>query len=288
MRKIIKEETKGLMHGVEGTFKNVYQDDQTKLITKQVFLSDWKDIGKSLKIQVEVRFDDECGNKHESFAITGTVKGKGEECMCGCIHDEIEKHSPQLKHLVKWHLTSTDEPMHYVANAVYHASDKDCWGRRKGEPSSFKKQIVFKGCPVPYNVKDSLIKLIESGKVSHWLSYAIPHDKNVELYGYKYGIVGFEDSWYKASFDDKLDAQLFCEALNTIPYEILKTPSAYSEGKERDLNAARSCALWPEATDEQLMGDNLKELLEARLPQLQADFKEAMINAGLIWPDRLI
>lgn len=39
----------------------------------------------------------------------------------GCIHDEVAKHFPELAHLIKWHLSSTDGPMHYVANTVYWA-----------------------------------------------------------------------------------------------------------------------------------------------------------------------
>ena len=45
-----------------------------------------------------------------------------------------------------------------------------------------------------------------------------------------------------------------------------------SKGKEIDLEAARNCAIWPEAKLE----DFTKEKLEARLPQLLKDFKAAM------------
>ena len=52
------------------------------------------------------------------------------------------------------------------------------------------------------------------------------------------------------------------------------------EGKEPDLNAARHSAIWPEATDNELYADDLKERLEARLPGLLAEFQKTMENLG--------
>ncbi len=51
----------------------------------------------------------------------------------GCIHGEIAKHFPELAPFIKWHLCSSDGPLHYVANTVYLAGDRDCWGLRRGE-----------------------------------------------------------------------------------------------------------------------------------------------------------
>jgi hypothetical protein len=42
----------------------------------------------------------------------------------------------------------------------------------------------------------------------------------------------------------------------------------------------RNAAIWPEATDEQLMADDLKEQLEARLPALLAEFQAAVESLG--------
>lgn len=39
------------------------------------------------------------------------------------MHDEIREHFPELAPFIKWHLMSTDEPLHYVANTVYHADE---------------------------------------------------------------------------------------------------------------------------------------------------------------------
>ena len=86
------------------------------------------------RITVELCFDDQCGNGHESFAITADIRENGRQYMGGCCHDEIAQHFPEFAPLIKWHLTSTDGPMHYVANTMYHAADLDAehtWGKAK-------------------------------------------------------------------------------------------------------------------------------------------------------------
>jgi len=75
--------------------------------------------GKTLKIQI--RYDDECGNKHNTFSITGSAGGNNG--IGGCIHDFIIEQAPELEKFIKWHLTSSDGPMHYIANSMYHASE---------------------------------------------------------------------------------------------------------------------------------------------------------------------
>jgi hypothetical protein len=45
------------------------------------------------------------------------------------------------------------------------------------------------------------------------------------------------------------------------------------EGKERQLDFARLTAIWPEATDDELMADDLRGRLENRLPALLAEFQ---------------
>lgn len=58
------------------------------------------------------------------------------------------------------------------------------------------------------------------------------------------------------------------------------------EGKARELDAARRVAVWPEATDAELMQEpeTLRAALRARLPALLERFKAAMLDAGFIWP----
>ena len=134
--------------------------------------------GATYRIIANVRHDDDCGNGHNTFAITGDIDRKQgsrwEEDSGGCIHDKIARHFPEVAHLIRWHLSSTNGPMHYVANTVY-------W--------------------------------VEQGNYSH----------------------------------------------------------------------ARSTAVWPSATDEELAAPNLKERLEERLAALLDDFKADVEAFGLEW-----
>jgi hypothetical protein len=55
------------------------------------------------------------------------------------------------------------------------------------------------------------------------------------------------------------------------------------EGKERDLDSARKCAVWPDATDFELTAPGLRERLEGRLPYLMEEFKRDVEALGLEW-----
>jgi hypothetical protein len=189
------------------------------------------------KIQVTLRFDDRCGNGHNTFSVTGQTWEKGgqfgywKEAAGGCIHDEIEKYFPEFAHLIRWHLCSTDGPMYYIENTTYMASDKDCWGLKKGE---------FK----PINDKEGLpiwqLKPHPSGYI-----HSTERPESIVVEYERFGKVG--------------------------------------EGKERELDAARRFAVWPDATDEELMSDNLKDKLEARLPALLTEFKKDIEDVGFTW-----
>lgn len=77
---------------------------------------------KPATITVNVRFDDECNNGHDTFSITGSINRKG---PFGCIHNEIKEYFPELAKYIKWHLTSTDGPIHYVSNTIYWAKENN-------------------------------------------------------------------------------------------------------------------------------------------------------------------
>lgn len=157
---------------------------------------------------VTVRHDDCCGNGYNTFSITGvlyTTRGSSLDGTIkhatgrtlkwhssGCLHEVIAKRIPELAPLIKWHLCSTNGPLHYIANTTYLAGDRDHRGFRKA-----------------------------------------------------YGV--------------------------------------YGVGKERDLDAARRAAIWPDATDEELMADDLKERLEARLPALLTEFRAAVESLGFTY-----
>jgi hypothetical protein len=79
--------------------------------------------GNHATLTAEVRYDDECGNGHNSFAITGEIRaGRRDIEAGGMLHDEIRVIFPELAPFLKWHLTSSDGPMHYIANTTYWAN----------------------------------------------------------------------------------------------------------------------------------------------------------------------
>ena len=99
-------------------------------------------------------------NQTPYFSLTGEIKisGRRDSETCGMIHDEIEKYIPELKKYFKWHLTSLESPMHYVANAMYFASDRDCWGKRKGEEKSFETWIYFDDVPIGHKLPNKFVE----------------------------------------------------------------------------------------------------------------------------------
>lgn len=115
--------------------------DQKQHFAKQVDID-----GTPCKMTVQVRFDDQCGNGHNTFAITADVQGRN-RCqhfeMGGCLHDEIREHFPELAHLIRWHLVSTDGPMHYIANTTYHASLTDWKGDSKAPDLEAAKRTAI-------------------------------------------------------------------------------------------------------------------------------------------------
>lgn len=94
--------------------------------------------GQRYKITATVRHDDRCGNGHNTFSITGETWRKADnghwyEGSGGCIHEQIAQHFPELAPFIRWHLVSTDGPLHYVANTLYWLGFS---GWNDGKPSS--------------------------------------------------------------------------------------------------------------------------------------------------------
>lgn len=245
-------------------------------------------------MHAEIRFDDECKNGHQSFSITASVytresRRQRDIAAGGCMHEEIENVFPELAPLSKWHLMSTDGPMHYVANTVYHAGDLDHNGRRAGEPSAWRTVIYFGACTVAHRIEDKFARFIQDRVGSGTFQVAARAHDNEKPGAYqfepKYTLVGYGEKWHECPFDDEATAQEWAAALNNGTVCFRQIATSYSEGKTRDLNAARSVAVWPEATDEQLSAEpeELKAALLARLPQLVADFRADMERIGFLW-----
>lgn len=245
-------------------------------------------------IKAEVRFDDECGNGHNTFSITGEIlstdRRKIDPFLAGgMLHEEIAEAFPELAPFLKWHLCSTDGPMHYPGNALYLAGERDCWGTLKGEVQSWRKSIRWHSFPITWTGPESFISWLgeRTPEVLGDLEI-LPIEHGPDAHGYKFKpkwtFGGFAEKWHECPFDSEQEAVEFQQALR-LGFEIVKTPASYGEGKERELDSARHCAVWPEATDEELClpTEELKAKLEARLPALMAEFRAAVESLGFVW-----
>lgn len=281
-------------------------------------------------IVVEIRFDDRCRNGHNDFSVTGTVYKAGRRgdyavLTCGCIHEVIAKHFPELAHALPYHLMSANGPereggpMHYIANTLYHASRRDCHGYRMGEVSSVEKRLrVYEAggtCPFPLTLPleeglgRNLLRLVEAFKTSEAVvgtenvdvsPVEVPHvNTNGETYKFKpkYTLACYPvTKWHDCPFDTQNEAVEWAHMLISRKTEVAEFPKSYSEGKRPEFDHARSAAVWPEATDEDLDFDyfsdrkeadaareQLKARLEARLPKLMMDFRFVVEGLGFKW-----
>ena len=193
-------------------------------------------------VKVKVRYDDTCKNGHNSFGITADIYERGRDVGGGCCHDLIVKLMPEIEPLIKWHLTSTDGPMHYVANSKYMASDRDHNGLLKGEYRSF------------------IYKVMAGGE---------------ELYRSRV-FYSFRNWLHRDEARDDAEKFMACIKPELKPEIVEVGYGEPSEGKEPDLEAARRAAVWPEAELE----DFTEEKLLARLPALMREFKRDIENLG--------
>lgn len=199
---------------------------------KREYVRIYMEDGGMCKLVVHVRYDDRCGNGHNSFSITGSgyekrANGRYYETFGGCCHDKIAEVLPELQHLIKWHLCSSDGPMYYIENTMFHAL----------QHNADMCHIVFRD--EVNNLSSSSLKYcsIDEGQ----------------------SIIDSHPNLYSMNIDEKT-------------------------AKIANYDHARSSAIWPEATDEQLSDtDSLKQTLVDRLPALMRDFKETIENLGFVY-----
>ena len=265
---------------------------QSTLTKNQKKVLGWKaytEDGTQYRIMATIRHDDECGNGHNTFSITGNTQrkdGRGvwREDSGDCVHEAIAKHFPEIAPFIKWHLMGTEHPLHYIANTVYHASNRDCWGTLKGEPRRFEKQVYWDNVPIAHKYPKKLIAFLETTqKPLEIVGY--PHPTDTKTFGYNYTFRGMTEEWHKCPFHNAAEAEEVKKAFETCKMTVVSKPTAWGEGKERDFDAARSCAIWPEATDEELSlpPEALKAKLEARLPALMQAFKNDVESLGFVY-----
>lgn len=164
-------------------------------------------------------------NKNKNFSDRGFISG-------GCNLELIAKEFPKLKTLCKFHLCSTEGPMHYIANTLYFISNRDHNGLLKGETRQIK------------NGKTGLLC---------WHLVALDSDNNeIDLYTLNKSV----DS----------NSQPVCT------YNLTYRPwNRIGEGKEPDLNAARNFAIWPEAYFDDFTEEKLRARLPFLIQELKTE-----------------
>lgn len=285
--------------GVPGIASEVAARQSDGIIGYQTWVSEPRKIegwGPGAELKVEIRFDDSCKNGRKSFSITGTIRSRRSIEGAGCIHDEIAATFPELAELIRWHLMDEDGPLHYVANTLYHASDKDHRGKRLGEPYMWEYGVQFGGVPITHMIKQKFWLWLQAFGPNSDFDFEIIDlskrerssvtGRDMTYSGFTFG--GYPDAtdWHTCPFKSEREAFEFLEALKGHDATFVKFPIAWSEGKARDLDAARAAAKWPDAPHELLTGpqDALVEALQARLPGLLAEFREAMVEVcGFTW-----
>lgn len=299
---ILRNEFAGHVLGVPGRFHNVIGASGAATLRNQHFTTEARpapDQWQNCTIRAELRFDDECNNGHNTFSITAEVRdsrfrGARGEVAGGCLHEEIAKAFPELAPLIKWHLTSADGPMHYIANTVYHAGNRDHWGKLAGEPRQWETFIQFGNNPIKHQPGhgDKFVKWLESCVGLHGATRfdfeVLPFDHaDRKTYGTKYTFGGFADKWHECPFDTEQRALDFLYALQNCNPKFVKVVTAFGEGKARNLDAARNTAVWPDASDAELSvePEQLKAALIARHAALMANFRQDMLAAGFLWTD---
>ena len=272
---------------------------QSKLVKHQermVGPKIYSESGETYLITATVRHDDRHGSGHNSFSVTGEIRRldrarRWVEDSSGCIHDKVIEHFPEVAHLIKWHLSSTHGPLHYVANTVYLAGNCDHNGLKAGEVLRWKYAIRFGNSPITHPIGKRLRKFLEKGKFVfptgiHFGGFEIievPHKRDPACFKPRYTFKGVGGEWHEAPFRTRGEAKEWYEAFRQCQVEFIKTPWQCSEGKDRQLDAARRSAVWPDASDKDLTAPGLKERLEARLPDLLNDFRTDVEKFGLEW-----
>lgn len=268
-------------------FNSVLTKDQAKFFSKKVVLE-----GQPFEIELEIRYDDECNNGSNTFDITTTCyklheDGKKELESYGWEKECVKKYFPEFEKYLKWQLFTSEGPWYYITNTLYLAGDRDPYGRKKGEPESFSSKVKFATFPVMFSFSEKFTDSLKSCDIQKLEIFEVPHSSDDEKskFGSRFTFSCFPCEWYECPFDSFASASQFLEAVKTIDFEIVKVPTSFSEGKEREFDEARSFALWPEATDEQLSlpPEELKQLLLDRLPGLIEEFKKDVEELGFVF-----
>ena len=148
----------------------------------------YKENGVQYRITVEVRHDDDCGNGHNTFSITADIKRQAGnrwiEDSCGCLHAEVSRHFPELAPLIKWHLCSTDGPLHYISNSLYWAGHLGYCDGADNDPPNLKN---FRSVAIwPDATTDDMAAVTRETLQARFDSLMVEFRKAVESLGFVY------------------------------------------------------------------------------------------------------
>ncbi len=274
--------------------------------------------GTDLTVTIEARFDDECGNGHNSFFLKAWAyeanKPKIDRYWRQLSEEAIAHHFPEYAHLLKWNHTSTDGPMAYLSNTLYHACDRDHNGQRAGDPvqTDIVVALEVKGEkhthtipiyePNPFSSTANNFPAFweainnEGGFHKMRLFNKPTNERTVltlvcgahSLHGGTKLHPRDIDTGYAVSGFTFLTEAMQKEGLQTVvdlwngraDLVLHAEVKEVSEGYPPDLEAARRSAVWLDATIEQLQD---VDLLVARLPALMQEFKADMESLGFVY-----
>lgn len=125
-----------------------YHEDGSKLIHKQERV--WQKMinkpdGTKYRLLLIARFEDSANLGRGVFTITAErLRPRVDLPAPGPHvpeHEELAIHFPWIRPYLKWHGFTSKGPsnyQNYISNTIWLASDRDCWGLRKGEAEQIR------------------------------------------------------------------------------------------------------------------------------------------------------
>ncbi len=219
--------------------------EEPKTIARQVKTygpKEFKEHGNQYRITVKVRHDDQCRNGHNSFSITGEI----DELRGGHWRDYSGGciHDEAVKHFPE-----------LAPFIKWHLCSAD-------DPMHIGNTV--------YHAGDRDCWGLQKGEFRQHTSRGERQNGGIE--GVPNWVLELPDRESRDVYAMEKPAPVMLE---------WKAYGRTGEGKERDLKAARHCAVWPDATDEELTAPGLEQRLKDRLPALLAEFKTAVESLGL-------
>jgi hypothetical protein len=217
----------------------------------QRFESEYRDIvaadgEPAERLKFAMSYDDSLKNGRNEFRYMADSRLRGyREGRAGMCAAEVAATFPEVAGLVRWAGMSPAGPWYYLENTIFCAGDRDCHGLRAGE---FRQFTTKEGLP-------------------RWELAAFNPDGSP-----------YRREPYGPGFAGRVPPE-------AVPVFRWVPSGRTGEGKPRELDAARSLAMWPDATDSDLSAEpaELRRRLESRLPALVESFRAEVTSAGFIW-----